>query len=76
MSKNDVDENVLEDKDVIIEFEAIRKSGLANMFDVKTVEQYTELAGFKRLLNVISLGLYSKLLQNYSRLMDKHEIER
>jgi len=62
-------------KEIMEEFEAVRRSGYTNMFDFNGVRNWANLMGLD-LLGSITRSAYISLLMNYDKLMEKYEIEK
>jgi len=56
-------------KKVIAQYEAVRRSGLTNMFDKNAVQRIAFDSDFYDLVNLITDGGYAEILTGYSELM-------
>jgi vacuolar-type H+-ATPase subunit C/Vma6 len=64
------------DGEVFKQYEAIRQSGLTNMFDRLTVTRIARQMGFDELVAEIKKGNYGKILQNYTKAVEAGIIKR
>jgi hypothetical protein len=60
-------------KDIMLDYEAIRKSGITNMFDYFTVVKFAKRLQMKELAQ-LTLAEYKLLLMNFGRLMQYYGI--
>ena len=60
-------------KDIMLDYEAIRKSGITNMFDYFTVVKFAKRLQMKE-LSQLTLAEYKVLLMNFGRLMQYYNI--
>lgn len=62
-------------KEVMQQYETVRKSGVCNMFDMTCVAYACDMLEFQDLLEVVEdRKSYSTLLMNFSHLMRHHGI--
>jgi len=59
-------------REVLAEYEDVRRSGQCNMVDERCVENVARARGFHSLLRIINQGRYAELLSQY----DREEAER
>ena len=62
-------------KETMEEYEAIRSSGVTNMFDYFSVIKISKKVGLKALAK-LTQNDYKKLLMNFSSLMKKYDIKQ
>lgn len=62
-------------KEVMQQYETVRKSGVCNMFDMTCVAEACDMLEFQDLLEVVEdRGKYTMLLMNFGKLMEHYEI--
>ena len=70
MPRKDVKEYTEEEqRKVIAQYEAIRQSGLTNMFNAEAVQLLALKYNFSELYKAIREGAYGSLLKNYTELL-------
>ena len=62
-------------KEVMEQYEIIRKSGVSNMFDIFAVKRYARQVGLNALAN-LSRDDYIYILENFPMLMKGYDIEQ
>jgi hypothetical protein len=73
--KSVLEQSEKKQRTIIGQYEVVRKSGHANMFDMKNVNKIAEMYGFKALVSMTKDSKdYSTILQNYSVLMKKFNL--
>ena len=70
-----MEDNAKITKQVMEQYEKVRKSGVSNMFDVTAVLNYAAFFGYEALAN-LSRKDYIDIISNFSHYMKKYGIEQ